>query len=123
MRYRAFGWDLGIAFQLNDDLLGIWGEDCHRQGADRRPEEEDPSGDLRLRARRRRRPGATRGAVRKRPARALTPPRSIAILERSGAREYTADQAARTATRHCELDTAGTLEREPRARLEEIISA
>src|SRR5258708_16945565 len=25
-RYRAFGWDLGLAFQLNDDLLGIWGE-------------------------------------------------------------------------------------------------
>ena len=24
-RYRAFGWALGIAFQLNDDLLGIWG--------------------------------------------------------------------------------------------------
>src|SRR2546423_4687589 len=26
-RYRAFGWDLGIAFQLNDDLLGIWGDE------------------------------------------------------------------------------------------------
>jgi geranylgeranyl diphosphate synthase type I len=25
-RYRAFGWALGTAFQLNDDLLGIWGE-------------------------------------------------------------------------------------------------
>jgi geranylgeranyl diphosphate synthase type I len=25
-RYRSFGWSLGIAFQLNDDLLGIWGE-------------------------------------------------------------------------------------------------
>jgi geranylgeranyl diphosphate synthase type I len=25
-RYRAFGWALGVAFQLNDDLLGIWGE-------------------------------------------------------------------------------------------------
>ncbi len=25
-RYRTFGWSLGIAFQLNDDLLGIWGE-------------------------------------------------------------------------------------------------
>jgi geranylgeranyl diphosphate synthase, type I len=25
-RYRAFGWALGIAFQLNDDLLGIWGD-------------------------------------------------------------------------------------------------
>ncbi len=23
--YRAFGWSLGLAFQLNDDLLGIWG--------------------------------------------------------------------------------------------------
>jgi geranylgeranyl diphosphate synthase type I len=27
-RYRAFGWALGLAFQLNDDLLGIWGEEA-----------------------------------------------------------------------------------------------
>jgi geranylgeranyl diphosphate synthase, type I len=26
-RYRAFGWDLGMAFQINDDLLGIWGRE------------------------------------------------------------------------------------------------
>jgi geranylgeranyl diphosphate synthase type I len=26
--YRAFGWALGIAFQLNDDVLGIWGEEA-----------------------------------------------------------------------------------------------
>src|SRR5205085_1282864 len=26
-RYRAFGWALGLAFQLNDDLLGIWGHE------------------------------------------------------------------------------------------------
>ena len=26
-RYRAFGWALGLAFQLNDDLLGIWGDE------------------------------------------------------------------------------------------------
>jgi geranylgeranyl diphosphate synthase type I len=25
--YRRFGWALGLAFQLNDDLLGIWGEE------------------------------------------------------------------------------------------------
>lgn len=25
--YRRFGWALGIAFQLNDDLLGIWGNE------------------------------------------------------------------------------------------------
>jgi geranylgeranyl diphosphate synthase, type I len=27
-RYRSFGWALGLAFQLNDDLLGIWGEEA-----------------------------------------------------------------------------------------------
>ena len=25
--YRSIGWALGIAFQLNDDLLGIWGQE------------------------------------------------------------------------------------------------
>ncbi len=29
--YRRFGWALGLAFQLNDDLLGIWGQE-HKTG-------------------------------------------------------------------------------------------
>ena len=58
-RYRAFGWALGLAFQLNDDLLGIWGqEQATGQGADRpRPAQEDAAGDLRVRACRARGPG------------------------------------------------------------------
>ncbi|HYH92195.1 MAG TPA: polyprenyl synthetase family protein, partial [Candidatus Saccharimonadales bacterium] len=27
-RYRGFGWALGLAFQVNDDLLGIWGAEA-----------------------------------------------------------------------------------------------
>ena len=46
----------------------------------------------------------------------------VAILERSGAREYTRDQARLHRDRAlAELDAAGTLEREPRERLEEIV--
>ena len=26
--YRGFGWALGLAFQLNDDLLGVWGDEA-----------------------------------------------------------------------------------------------
>jgi geranylgeranyl diphosphate synthase type I len=26
--YRSFGWAVGLAFQLNDDLLGIWGDEA-----------------------------------------------------------------------------------------------
>ena len=56
--YRRFGWALGIAFQLNDDLLGIWGDGVgDGQGADgRRPAQEDAARPVRLRARRARRP-------------------------------------------------------------------
>jgi len=45
-----------------------------------------------------------------------------AILERVGARDYTRDQARLHRDRAlAELDAAGTLEREPRERLEEIV--
>ena len=44
------------------------------------------------------------------------------ILERAGAREYTRDQARLHRDRAlAALDAAGTLEREPRERLEEIV--
>jgi geranylgeranyl diphosphate synthase type I len=124
--YRAFGWDLGIAFQLNDDLLGIWGRELAtgKEPTDvprkkktlpviyafehATPEDRDrlaalyANGNLR--------PDHTAEIVE--------------ILERSGAREYTRDQARLHRDRALEaLAAAGTLEREPRARLEEIVTS
>ena len=122
--YKRFGWDLGIAFQLNDDLLGIWGRELatgkeptdvprkkktlpviyafeHAAPADR-----DRLATLYANGR------LTREHVAE----------VVEILERSGARDYTRDQARLHRDRAlAALDAAGTLEREPRERLEEIV--
>jgi len=123
-RYRAFGWDLGIAFQLNDDLLGIWGRELatgkeptdvarrkktlpviyafEHAGPDDRARLAELYANERL----------TEAHVDE----------ITAILERAGAREYTRDQARLHRDRALvALDDTGTLEREPRERLEEII--
>jgi geranylgeranyl diphosphate synthase type I len=95
--YRRFGWALGLAFQLNDDLLGIWGQETqtgkvptdiarHKKTLPvlyayehARPADRERLGDLQ----------------------ALAEPTDddvleiVAILERSGAREFTRGEAAR----------------------------
>jgi geranylgeranyl diphosphate synthase type I len=123
-RYRAFGWALGLAFQLNDDLLGIWGPEqttgkeasdvLHRKKTlpviyaweHAGPEDRDRLAALY----------------------SVTDPTDaevaeiVAILERSGAREYTRDQARRHRDDAlAELDAAGVVRPSVRARLEEII--
>jgi geranylgeranyl diphosphate synthase type I len=123
-RYRAFGWALGLAFQLNDDLLGIWGPErtTGKEPSDvvhhkktlpviYAAEHAGPEDRERL---------AT--------LRAATDPTAaevaevIEILERSGAREYTRDQARRYRDEAlAQLDAAGVVKPEVRARLEEII--
>jgi len=123
-RYRAFGWDLGIAFQLNDDLLGIWGRE---DATGKEPtdlarkkktlpvmyafERAEPADRARLQAFYA--DGAADGAA---VADVLT------ILERTGAREYTREQAAIHRDRAvAELDAAGVIDGAARAHLEQII--
>jgi len=123
-RYRGFGWALGLAFQINDDLLGIWGAEATTgkepsDVANRKKTlpviyamehagPEDRSRLLALYARSE--PTADEVAE------------IVEILERVGARDYTRDQA-----RHyrdealAELDAAGVVDAAARARLEEII--
>lgn len=123
-RYRAFGWALGLAFQINDDLLGIWGAE---QATGKEPsdvahrkktlpviyaaETADPADRARL----------LELYAHRDPSRAQVG-EIVAILEAVGAREYTRDRA-----RHyrdealAELDATGVVAPAVRARLEEII--
>jgi len=123
-RYRAFGWDLGLAFQLNDDLLGIWGEE---QATGKEPtdvarrkktlpviyafEQAGPEDRERLVA-----------LYGDRAPTAATVAEIVAILERTGAEDYTRTQARLHRDRAlAELDAAGVVLPGARARLEEII--
>jgi len=123
-RYRAFGWALGIAFQLNDDLLGIWGQE---QATGKEPsdvarkkktlpviyafEHANPADRARL--------AALYASGRPTEAEVTE---IMAILERSGARAYTRDEARRYRDEAlAELDAAGVVDGAARARLREII--
>lgn len=123
-RYRGFGWALGLAFQINDDLLGIWGaeETTGKEPSDvanrkktlpviyamEQAGPEDRERLLALYAR----PEPTSDEVAE----------IVAILERVGARDYTRDQAHHYRDEAlAELDAAGVVDAAARARLEEII--
>ena len=123
-RYRAFGWALGIAFQLNDDLLGIWGQE-HATGKEPTDlarkkktlpilyalEHAGPDDRARLAE-----------LYRAADANPADVTEIVAILERAGARTYTRDEARRYRDEAlAELDAAGVVDRAARGRLEEII--
>jgi len=123
-RYRAFGWALGIAFQLNDDLLGIWGAE---QATGKEPT------DL---ARKKKTLPVIYAFEHAAPAdrerlavlnRVKTPRQDevqeiVAILERTGARDYTRDQARHYRdTALAELSAAGVVDGAARERLEGVI--
>jgi len=123
-RYRAFGYALGLAFQLNDDLLGIWGAEratgkVPTDVANKKKtlpviyafEHAGPADRDRLMA-----------------LYDLAEPTDadvaeiVALLEGVGAREYTRDEARRYRNEAlAELAAAGVVQPAARARLEEII--
>lgn len=122
--YRGFGWALGIAFQLNDDLLGIWGDE---QSTGKEPSDlakhkktlpviyalETTDGPERAHLREvlaRKAPSSTELAEAR------------AILELCGAREYTRERAREQrdeAVRR--LESAGVVQREALERLRLIV--
>ena len=123
-RYRAFGWALGLAFQLNDDLLGIWGQE---QATGKEPtdvarkkktlpviyafQHAEPADRARL---------AELYAVDRPDEDEVA--EIVAILERSGARTFTRDEARRYRDEAlAELDAAGVIDGSARERLEQII--
>ena len=123
-RYRAFGWALGLAFQLNDDLLGIWGVE---KATGKEPtdiarhkktlpviyafEHAGPEDRARLAELYRRTEPAAADVAE-----------IVEILERTGAHDFTRTEARRHRDEAlAELDAAGVVDAEARARLEEII--
>jgi geranylgeranyl diphosphate synthase, type I len=123
-RYRAFGWDLGMAFQINDDLLGIWGQE---EATGKEPTDiarhkktlpvlyafEHASAHDRERL-------AGLWDHRELDPVAVADLRSI--LEAAGADDFTREQAHAHRDRAlAELDAAGVVRPDARAALEEII--
>ena len=123
-RYRGFGWALGIAFQLNDDLLGIWGAE---QATGKAPsdlvhkkktlpviyafEHASPVDRERL-----------LGLYELDAPTEADVAEIVSILERTGAHQYTREQARRYRDDAlAELDAAGVVRPAARERLEQII--
>lgn len=123
-RYRAFGWALGVAFQLNDDLLGIWGDQA-KTGKEPTDvarhkmtlpviyafEHAGPEDRARLEAVWRT-DAPQDGQVAE----------AVALIERLGGRDYTRDQARRHRDQAlAELEAAGVVDAEALESLRGII--
>ena len=122
--YHGFGWSLGLAFQLNDDLLGIWGDE---QTTGKEPSDlAKHKKTLPVIYALERAPDADRVRLREIIGSAEPSAADLAeardIIERCGAREYTRSRArAERDAALLRLETAGVVGAEPLARLRLIV--
>jgi geranylgeranyl diphosphate synthase type I len=122
--YRGFGWALGIAFQLNDDLLGIWGDE---QATGKEPSDlAKHKKTLPLIYALERSNGAERARlfeiIRAREVTQADLEEARAILDRCGAREYTRERArAERDSALAQLESAGVVNAEALERLRLIV--
>jgi geranylgeranyl diphosphate synthase, type I len=126
--YRRFGWALGLAFQLNDDLLGIWGDETAtgKEASDIATRKKTLPLIYGLQAasgseRERLHTILVRAGHRPTPEEVTEARR---ILERVGAREYTRERAhAHRDEALAEMASARTMDGEAIDRLEAIVRA
>ncbi len=124
--YHSFGWALGLAFQLNDDLLGIWGDE---QATGKAPsdiakrkktlpiiyalEHAGPEDQEALAA-----------IVKRTEPTAADIASARAILERTGARDYTRQRARSYRDEAVEhLERSGIIDGEAMERLRLVVSS
>jgi geranylgeranyl diphosphate synthase type I len=124
--YRRFGWALGLAFQLNDDLLGIWGDEAAtgKETSDIVTRKKT----LPLIYALAESTGGDRQRLQAILAQSQTEPTPdeveevLGILERVGAREYTREAARGYRDQAlAELASVGTVERESMERLADVV--
>jgi len=124
-RFRSFGWALGLAFQINDDLLGIWGDEAAtgKQPSDLARHKKT----LPVLYAAEKASAADRAILEQLfstqdPAAALVAS-GLAVLERTGAQEYTREQAQLWSGRALkEIRSVKALNPRAIERLEEILT-
>ena len=125
--YRRFGWALGLAFQLNDDLLGIWGDEpaTGKEPSDIAARKKTLPLLYALRGRRAAPTASGCDAILRRRATSRRPPRSTRRAPSSSASAPGSTRATAprpTATRRSrELARVGIVDGEARERLERIV--
>jgi len=126
--YRRFGWALGLAFQLNDDVLGIWGDEAvtGKETSDIATRKKT----LPLIYATAEASGADGQRLRTILAQSETEPSRaeidevLGILERVGAQEYTRDRArAHRDEALAEIASVGTVDGEAMDRLAQVVNS